>query len=88
MYTDDPIIGVVGAQRAICALHAWSTLTNNANLSMAILEKRTLEVWARLLGALLFASLGVVVILTLNLYVTRYVSCHAIIPCNVIWNRV
>eukprot|EP00965_Chrysotila_dentata_P260587 6213958-Pleurochrysis_carterae.AAC.1 len=25
---------------------------------------------------------------SLNLYVTRYVSCYAIIPCSVIWHRV
>eukprot|EP00965_Chrysotila_dentata_P120289 3977629-Pleurochrysis_carterae.AAC.1 len=46
MYTHDPIIGVVGVQRAVRALRTWRTLTNNANLLMAIPEKRTLGVWA------------------------------------------
>eukprot|EP00965_Chrysotila_dentata_P042954 1426615-Pleurochrysis_carterae.AAC.1 len=60
MYTDDPIIGVVGVQRALRALKIWRAITDDMNLIMAIPEKHTLGVWARWLGALLFASLGII----------------------------
>eukprot|EP00965_Chrysotila_dentata_P125202 4139355-Pleurochrysis_carterae.AAC.1 len=62
MYTDDPVIAVVGVDRALRALRTWRALTNGLRLEMAIPEKRTLGVWARWLGALLFATLGVIVI--------------------------
>eukprot|EP00965_Chrysotila_dentata_P066943 2216200-Pleurochrysis_carterae.AAC.1 len=62
MYTDDPIIAVVGVARALRALRVWRTLTTDVGLLMAIPEKRTLGVWARWLGALLFAALGIVAI--------------------------
>eukprot|EP00965_Chrysotila_dentata_P064070 2121400-Pleurochrysis_carterae.AAC.1 len=58
MYTDDPVLGVVGVQRALRALRVWRELTDNVGLIMAIPEKRTLGVWARWLGAILFAGLG------------------------------
>eukprot|EP00965_Chrysotila_dentata_P014880 492075-Pleurochrysis_carterae.AAC.1 len=62
MYTDDPVIAVVGVDRALRALRVWRALTNNLNLIMAIPEKRTLGVWARWLGALLFGTLGLILI--------------------------
>eukprot|EP00965_Chrysotila_dentata_P006022 197672-Pleurochrysis_carterae.AAC.1 len=62
MYTDDPIIAVVGVARALRALRVWRALTRDVGLLMAIPEKRTLGAWARWLGALLFAAFGVVVI--------------------------
>ena len=61
-FTDDPIIGVVGVQRAIRALRVWRRLTNDLGLIMAIPEKRTLGAWAKWLGALLLAALGLVII--------------------------
>eukprot|EP00965_Chrysotila_dentata_P038453 1277874-Pleurochrysis_carterae.AAC.3 len=67
MYTDDPVVGVVGVDRALRALRVWRELTDNVGLLMAIPEKRTLGVWARWLGAILFAGLGVVVIPKANL---------------------
>eukprot|EP00965_Chrysotila_dentata_P129306 4274286-Pleurochrysis_carterae.AAC.1 len=42
MYTDDPVIAVVGVDRALRALRVWRTLTDDLNLLMAIPEKRTL----------------------------------------------
>eukprot|EP00965_Chrysotila_dentata_P033080 1101882-Pleurochrysis_carterae.AAC.1 len=60
MYTDDPVIAVVGVDRALRALRVWRSLTDDLHLIMAIPEKRTLGVWARWLGALLFATLGIV----------------------------
>eukprot|EP00965_Chrysotila_dentata_P044269 1471791-Pleurochrysis_carterae.AAC.1 len=62
MYTDDPVLAVVGVDRALRALRIWRTLTNGLRLEMTIPEKRTLGVWARWLGALLFATLRIVVI--------------------------
>jgi hypothetical protein len=62
MYTDDPVFAVVGAQRALRLLSVWRKLTTDVGLIMAIPEKRTLGVWSPWLGALLFASLGLVVI--------------------------
>eukprot|EP00965_Chrysotila_dentata_P022258 736403-Pleurochrysis_carterae.AAC.1 len=59
VHTDDPIIAVVGVTRALRALRVWRTLTTDVGLLMAIPEKRTLGVWARWLGALLFAALGI-----------------------------
>eukprot|EP00965_Chrysotila_dentata_P100680 3326783-Pleurochrysis_carterae.AAC.1 len=60
MYTDDPVIAVIGVARAMRALRVWRELTDNLHLLMAIPEKRTLGVWARWLGALLFATLGII----------------------------
>lgn len=62
MYTDDPIFVVVGSQRALRALTAWRQVTEELGLIMAIPEKRTLGSWARWLGVIVFASLGVIVI--------------------------
>lgn len=62
MYCDDNIIGVVGVDRAVRVLKAWRTLTQKAGLIMAIPEKRSIGVWCTWIGALIFASLGLIVI--------------------------
>lgn len=62
MYCDDNIIGVVGAQRAVRVLKQWRTLTRDAGLIMAIPEKRSLGVWCKWIGALVFAVAGLVVL--------------------------
>ncbi|MGA1354685.1 MAG: hypothetical protein ACO32I_07955, partial [Candidatus Limnocylindrus sp.] len=62
MYCDDNIIGVVGAQRAVRVLKQWRTLTRDAGLIMAIPEKRSLGVWCKWIGALIFAVIGLIVI--------------------------
>ena len=45
MYTDDPIMGVVGVQRAIRLLLTWRRLVGELRLIMAIPEKRHLGTW-------------------------------------------
>lgn len=60
MYCDDNIIGVVGVDRAVRVLKTW--LTTNVGLIMAIAEKRSLGTWCNWVGALVFATLGLVVI--------------------------
>ena len=62
MYTDDNIIGVVGAARAVRLLKTWRQLTTDLGLKMAIPEKRTAGTWALWLGILFFATLGVVAV--------------------------
>lgn len=62
MYCDDNIIGVVGVQRAMRVLKQWRQLTQNAGLIMAIPEKRSLGVWCKWVGALIFAVGGFVVL--------------------------
>ena len=62
MFTDDPIIGVVGVARALAALRSWRHVTLNVGLIMAIPEKRNLGTWVLWLGILFFAGLGVVVV--------------------------
>ena len=61
-YTDDPLIAVVGVERAVRALRAWRKLTQDVGLIMAIPEKRTLGTWGRWLGAVLFTTLGLIII--------------------------
>jgi hypothetical protein len=46
MYTDDPIMAVVGVDRAIRLLRLWARLTVELGLIMAIPEKRSLGTWA------------------------------------------
>jgi hypothetical protein len=60
MYTDDPLAGVVGVDRALRLLRCWRTLTDAVKLRMAIAEKRNLGTWAPWLGVLLCAGLGLV----------------------------
>ena len=62
MYTDDPIFGVVGVERALRLLKVWHTLTRKVRLLMAIPEKRNLGTWAPWLGVLLCAGLGLVIV--------------------------
>jgi len=62
MYCDDNIIGVVGVHRAIRVLKTWRRLVQRAGIVMAIPEKRSLGVWAIWLGALIFASFGLIVV--------------------------
>ena len=62
VFTDDPIFGVVGVERAIRALRVWRRLTDDLNLIMAIPEKRSLGSWSPWLGVWLIAALGLVVI--------------------------
>ncbi|MGA1354809.1 MAG: hypothetical protein ACO32I_08575, partial [Candidatus Limnocylindrus sp.] len=62
MYCDDNIIGVVGAERAVRLLRSWRKLTQDAGLIMAIPEKRSLGVWCKWVGAIIFAVVGLVVI--------------------------
>ena len=62
MYTDDPIMGVVGVQRAIRLLLTWRRLVGELRLIMAIPEKRHLGTWAPWLGVLLLAGIGLVLI--------------------------
>jgi len=62
MYTDDPIFGVVGRDRALRLLSTWMRLVTEMRLKMAIHEKRHLGTWAPWLGVLLLAGLGLVLI--------------------------
>ncbi len=62
MYTDDPIMAVVGVDRAIRLLRLWARLTVELGLIMAIPEKRSLGTWAPWLGVLLLAGLGLVLV--------------------------
>ncbi|MGA1354950.1 MAG: hypothetical protein ACO32I_09285, partial [Candidatus Limnocylindrus sp.] len=62
MYCDDNIIGVVGAERAVRLLRRWRTLTHEVGLIMAIPEKRSLGVWCKWVGAIVFAVVGLVII--------------------------
>ena len=62
MYTDDPILGVVGVQRALRLLTVWMRLVDDVGLIMAIAEKRHLGTWAPWLGVLLLAGMGFVLI--------------------------
>ena len=62
MYTDDPIMAVVGVDRAIRLLRLWTRLTAELGLIMAIPEKRSLGTWAPWLGVLLLAGLGLVLV--------------------------
>jgi hypothetical protein len=62
MYTDDPIMGVVGVRRAIRLLTAWMRLMTELKLIMAIPEKRQLGTWAPWLGVILLAGLGLVLV--------------------------
>ena len=61
-YTDDPIIGVVGVERALAAIRSWRHVTSSVGLIMAIVEKRNIGTWALWLGILFFAGLGLVVV--------------------------
>ena len=62
MYTDDPIMIVVGVERTLLALRVWRRLTDNVGLLMAIPEKRSLGTWCKWLGVIIIASLGLVII--------------------------
>jgi hypothetical protein len=62
MYTDDNIISVVGAARAVRLLQTWRRLTADLGLRMAIPEKRAAGTRALWLGMLFFATLGVVAV--------------------------
>ena len=62
MYTDDPIMIVVGVDRALRLLSLWVRLTTELGLIMAIPEKRSLGTWAPWLGVLLLAGLGLVLV--------------------------
>jgi hypothetical protein len=62
MYTDDPIVGVVGVRRAIRLVLTWKRLVTELRLIMAIPEKRHLGTWAPWLGILLIAGIGLVLI--------------------------
>jgi len=62
MYCDDNIIGVVGVQRTIRLLQVWRTLVSEAGLVAAVPENRSLGVWMLWLGAIIFASIGIVVV--------------------------
>ena len=62
MYTDDPILGVVGVQRALRLLRIWMHLVDEIGLIMAIPEKRHLGTWAPWLGVILLAGMGFVLI--------------------------
>ena len=62
MYSDDPLIAVVGVERAVRALKVWRHLTQRTGLIMSIPEKRLLGIWAKWLGVLIVAGLGLVVV--------------------------
>ena len=62
MYTDDPVMAVVGVQRALRLLTVWMRLVTELHLIMAIPEKRQLGTWAPWLGVLLLAGLGLVLV--------------------------
>lgn len=62
MFTDDPLIAVVGVKRAVRALRLWRQLTQRSGLLMAIPEKRLLGTWAKWLGVVVIAALGIVVV--------------------------
>ena len=62
MYCDDNIVMVVGAARTLRVLRKWRALVTEAGMIMAIPEKRMLGVWGLWIGALIFATVGVVAI--------------------------
>ena len=62
VYSDDPVFLVVGVERTLRALRAWRRLTTSAGLIMAIPEKRCLGSWAKWLGVIIVAALGIVIV--------------------------
>jgi hypothetical protein len=62
IYTDDPIICVVGVERAIRAIRTWRAITREGGILMAVPEKRVLGAWAKWLGTIILGGLGLVVI--------------------------
>jgi len=62
MYTDDPLMVVVGVQRALRLLRCWHLICTRVGLIMAIPEKRNLGTWAPWLGVLICAGLGLVIV--------------------------
>lgn len=62
MYTDDPVIIVVGVARAIRIIQAWREVTGRIGVTMAGAEKRQIGPQAMWIGVTVLAALGVVVI--------------------------
>ena len=62
VYYDDNIIIVVGAPRAVRVLKKWKALVTEAGFIMAIPEKRSIGTWGLWIGALIFTTLGLMVI--------------------------
>ena len=62
MYTDDPLMVVVGVERALRLLRCWHLVCTRVGLLMAIPEKRNLGTWAPWLGVLICAGLGLVIV--------------------------
>ena len=62
MYTDDPLGGVVGVERAQRLLRAWREVTMGVNLKMAGADKRQMGGGVEWIGVSILAALGIVAI--------------------------
>ena len=62
MFTDDPLAGVVGVERALRMLEAWRRVTHGSNLAMAGADKRQLGGDVEWIGVYLLAAIGLVII--------------------------
>lgn len=62
MYTDDPLVIVVGVRRAMRLLEAWHRVTDEINLAMAGADKRQLGGHVEWIGVTVLAALGLIVI--------------------------
>ena len=62
MYTDDPAVVIVGADRVVRALKVWHWFTNGGNFMMAIAEKRSLGTSAYWTGVKYLTSLGLCIV--------------------------
>ena len=62
MYTDDPLGGVVGVERAQRLLRAWREVTKGVNLRMAGADKRQMGGGVEWIGVSILAALGIVAI--------------------------
>ena len=62
MYTDDPLAGVVGVERAMRLLRAWRTVTGGIRVTMAGADKRQIGAHAEWIGVIILIGIGLVVI--------------------------
>lgn len=62
MFTDDPLAGVVGVQRALRLLEAWRRVTQGSGLVMAGADKRQLGGDVEWIGVYILAAIGLVAV--------------------------
>lgn len=62
MYTDDPVMVVVGVDRALRLLQSWHEVTDGVHLVMAGPEKRQMGPGVEWIGVSILAAIGIVVV--------------------------